>query len=143
MGLFYAGVARSEKRVLRGTFDLPLEAYCKALSGEPLMPPMGMYVPSSIGSRFAVANSTGFSPLTSALNKTVAGLQVRLAGYDLHFIFHAYKELDLLQFRNHRTYRPFDLNFVSNSPLDGRLFIIKLGWSKTTPSSITYVWTTS
>lgn len=137
LGIFNAGIARSEGVRLKDGFCLRPESCGTPLAGAPLKRPLGMYVHSALDHRFRIENSVAMAPLTSNPGTDVVGLWMKMAGQDIKFFFEAAK-VDFAGIERENTYRPTDLNFVSAEAVDERLFILKLAWVSAPPKTITF-----
>ena len=137
MGIFHAGIARSEGRRLRDGFQLPFELYCGLLaSQEKLVSPAGMYVQASSNHRYQLENAVAMAPLTSRPGNEAVGLWMKIAGHDIKFLFRLDEVGSENLIKSAHVYRPSDLVFVSEAAVDERLFLLKLGWASAKPAMI-------
>jgi hypothetical protein len=84
MGLFSAKVASAEGKVLTADYEVDIKMARKALSGEGLPRPLGLYIHPSSGD--PIGHEIGLSPLTAIEEKVLAGIRVNMAGITLDFI---------------------------------------------------------
>ena len=137
LGIFHAGIARSDGVRLKDGFSLRPESFGAPLAGTPVKHPLGMYVRSALNHRFQIENSVAMAPLTSNPGSDVIGLWIKMAGQDIKFFFEK-ATVDFAGIEREHTYRPTDLNFVSAEPVDERLFVFKLAWGSALPKPITF-----
>lgn len=137
LGIFHAGIARSDGVRLKDGFSLRPESCGAPLAGAPLKHPLGMYVHSALDHRFQIENSVAMAPLTSNPGSDVVGLWIKMAGQDIKFFFER-ATVEFAGIERDHVFRPTDLNFVSAEPVDERLFVFKLAWGSALPKTITF-----